>query len=113
MRKMAALFACSAAALLIGASMASADGPYKINNYYHNPVDLKAYDPPGPAPGTDGVGDQLPAVAVGNPGRPLGVYPPRPADPSLANDPKAVRWPTVDKSEWEKYKGQYNIKPSR
>jgi hypothetical protein len=101
-----------AAALVLGAGIASADGPYKINNYYHNPVDLKAYQPPGSAPGTDGTGDQLPTIKSGT-NRPLGVYPPRPADPSLANDPNAVRWPTVDKSEWEKYKGQYNVKASR
>ena len=110
MRSMAYL-AALAMALLLGANVASADGPHKVNNYYHNPVDLKAYEPPGPQPGTDGTGDQLPAVSF--PGRALGVAPPRPADPALAADPKAVRWPTVDKSEWEKYKGQYNIQPSR
>jgi len=110
MRRMASLLAWSAAAVLLGANLASADGPYRINPCYHNPVDLVAYNPPGPQPGTDGTGDQLPSIKP-FPGRAFGIAPPRPADPALANDPKAVRWPTVDKSEWEKYKGQYNIKP--
>jgi hypothetical protein len=109
MRSMAHL-AAMAAALLLGASVASADGPYDVNNYWHNPLDLIAYDPPGPQPGTDGTGDQLTAISF--PGRALGIAPPRPADPNLVNDPKAVRWPTLDKSEWEKYKDRYTILPS-
>ena len=110
MRSMATLMAFGAAALLLGASVASADGPHKINYNFHEPNDLIAYNPPGPAPGTDGTGPHLPSIKAGV-NRPLGIYPPRPADPSLAADPNAVRWPTTDKSEWEKYKGQYNIVP--
>lgn len=98
MRSLVSLLAWSTALFLFGANIASADGPYPINYNWHNPIDLKAYDPPGPGPGTDGQGDHL-------------VYPGKPVDPSLANDPDAVRWPTVDKSEWEKTKGQYLIKP--
>jgi hypothetical protein len=110
MRSMATLLALSAAALLLGSSVASADGPYPVNYNFHEPNDLIAYDPPGAQPGTDGTGNQLPGISP-RPGRMLGIEPPRPADPSLAADPDAVRWPTLDKSEWEKYKGQYNIAP--
>ena len=109
MRSMAYLVVLTMA-LMLGANVASADGPYDVNHYWHNPLDLKAYDPPGPAWGTDGTGDQLPART---PGRALGIYPPRPADPALLADSKAVRWPTLDKSEWEKYKNQYTIVPAR
>ena len=112
MRSVSRALLLSAGLALVGPVATWADGPHPVNYNFHEPNDLIAYQPPGPGPGTDGTGDQLPAIQAG-PGRPLGIYPPRPADPALANDPNAVRWPTLDKSEWEKYKGQYNIKPSR
>ena len=87
-----------------------ASGPHPINYDFHEPNDLKAYEPPGPALGTDGSGDQLPAIQAGI-GRPLGIYPPRVLDQALLNDPDTVKWPTLDKSEWERLKGNYKIVP--
>ncbi len=87
-------------------------GPHPINKDFHEPNDLKAYEPPGPGPGTDGTGNQLPAIKAG-PGRPLGIYPPRVLDQALLNDPATVKWPTLDKSEWERLKGNYQIVPRK
>lgn len=88
-------------ALVCAASTAAwADSPYPMTNDYHNPNDLKAYTPPGAKPGADGTGDIL-------------VVPPRPLDRALLNDPNTVKWPTLDKSEWERFKGQYKIVPRK
>jgi hypothetical protein len=83
---------------LLGATAAKADSPYPIRHCYHDPMDLKAYNPPGPGPGTDGTGTVL-------------VEPPRKLDPALLNDPNQVKWPTLDKSEWERLKGSYKVLP--
>ena len=99
MRSMARLLALTAALILASPVVASADPPYPTINYdYHDPIDLKAEEPPGPGPGCDGTGDRV-------------VAPPRRLDQSALNDPDAVRWPTLDKSEWEKLKDQYTITP--
>jgi len=84
---------------MLGATAAKADSPYPINYYYHDPMDLKAYTPPGPSLGADGTGDVL-------------VEPPRKLDPKLLNDPNQVKWPTLDKSEWVKLKSMYKVLPA-
>lgn len=97
MRSMPTLLALTAGLFLAGPFVAKADSPYPPISYrWHNPIDLKATEPPGPGPGCDGVGDHV-------------VIPPRRLDQSALNDPNAVRWPTLDKSEWEKLKGYYKI----
>ena len=98
MRSMMLLLALAAGVVLASPAVVSADSPYPINGCYFNPNDLKATDPPGPGPGTDGTGDHL-------------VIPPRRLDQSALNDPKAVRWPTLDKSEFEGLKDQYAFQP--
>ena len=103
------LLALAAGLVLAAPAFVSADGPYKINYNFHEPNDLKAYDSPGPNGAVDGQGQHLSAIGP-FPGRALGIEPGRPADPALANDPNAVRWPTLDKSVWEATKSQYNIK---
>ena len=98
----------TASLILAGAITARADGPYKINYNFHEPNDLKAYDPPGPNASVDATGQHLTQIGP-FPGRALGIAPPRPADPALLNDPQQPKWPTLDKSVWERVKGQYNI----
>ena len=110
MRSVSRALLLSAGLVLVGPVLTLADGPHPINYDFHEPNDLKAYEPPGPALGTDGTGDQLPAIQSG-PGRPLGIYPPRVLDQALLNDPDTVKWPTLDKSEWERLKGNYKIVP--
>jgi hypothetical protein len=94
MRTIHHLLLLSAGVVLAGTAWA--DPPHPINYDWHDPIDLKAYTPPGPQPGADGTGNNL-------------VEPPRPADAARLYDPKEVKWPTLDRSEWEKSKGQYNI----
>jgi hypothetical protein len=99
MRSMTRMVAAAAGLLLAAPIVASADTPFpKITADFHHPLDLKAADPPGPGPGCDGTGDYV-------------VTPPRRLDQSALNDPDAVRWPTLDKSEWEQLKDQYQIQP--
>lgn len=98
MRTIPRLLILSASLVVAGPIASWADSPHPINYDYHDPLDLKAYTPPGPSPGADGEGDHL-------------VVPPRPLDPALLNDPNVVKWPTLDKSEWEKYKTLYKIVP--
>jgi hypothetical protein len=90
--------ALAAGLSLAGPAAVWADSPYPINNYWFEPNDLKATDPPGPQLGADGTGDHI-------------VIPPRRLDESALNDPHAVRWPTLDKSEFEALKGYYKIMP--
>jgi hypothetical protein len=61
----------------------------------YEPLDLKATEPPGPQLGTDGTGDHV-------------VVPPRRLDQSELEKAE-VRWPTLDKSEWEQLKSHYQI----
>jgi hypothetical protein len=90
-----------AAGLVAGCATAAwADSPYPMTSDYHDPIDLKAYTPPGPKPGTDGTGTTL-------------VEPPRPADAAKLNDPNEVKWPTLDKSEWDVLKGHYTVAPKK
>jgi hypothetical protein len=110
MRSVSRALLLSAGLVLLGPGATWADSPHPVNYNFHEPNDLIAYQPPGPALGTDGTGDQLPAIQAG-PGRPLGIYPPRVLDQSLLNDPDTVKWPTLDKSEWERLKGNYKIVP--
>jgi hypothetical protein len=63
---------------------------------YH-PLDLVAAVPPGPGPGCDAEGKYV-------------VTPPRRLPQSALDDPKAVRWPTLDASEWNRLKDRYVIK---
>jgi hypothetical protein len=98
------LLALGAGLLLLGSTAAWADGPHPINYNFHEPNDLIAYADPGPGPGADGTGDTLPTIKP-FPGRQLGIAPPRP----IADDPNAVHWPTLDESEWVKFKGSYNF----
>jgi len=92
------LLALAGGLVLAAPAVVSADGPYPCNHCWFEPNDLKATEPPGPGPGTDGTGDHV-------------VIPPRRLDQSALNDPKAVRWPTLDKSEWAVVKDQYKIQP--
>jgi len=95
------LLALAGGVLLVGTAAARADiyaGPYPVNSYWFEPNDLKATDPPGPQLGADGTGDHI-------------VIPPRRLDDSALNDPHAVRWPTLDKSEYESLKSYYKIMP--
>lgn len=108
MRTISRLLLLSASLVVAGPIASWADSPYKINYDFHEPNDLKAYPNPGPGPAVDGEGDQLPAL---NPGRAEGIEPGRQLDPALLNDPSVVKWPTLDASLWEKYKGQYKIVP--
>lgn len=110
MRSLFSALLLSAGLVLVGSVAAWAQAPHSINYDFHEPNDLKAYEPPGPGPGTDGTGVQLPAIQAGV-GRPLGIYPPRVLDQALLNDPDTVKWPTLDKSEWEQLKGNYQIVP--
>lgn len=85
--------------VLAGSSAAWAETPYPNINYdYHDPLDLKAYTPPGPNVAVDGTGDFL-------------VEPGTVLDQARLNDPDEVKWPTLDKSVWERVKGQYKIVP--
>ncbi|RIL08047.1 MAG: hypothetical protein DCC71_00925 [Proteobacteria bacterium] len=90
---------------------------HTANSNYHDPNDLKAYADPGPGPAVDGEGDQLdtdgprPPGLVSSPGRIEGIEPGRPLDAALLSDPSIVKWPTLDKSLWEKHKGSYQIVP--
>jgi hypothetical protein len=92
------LLALGAGLVLVGPVAAWADGPHPVNSYWFEPNDLKATEPPGPQLGADGTGDDV-------------VIPPRRLDQSALNDPHAVRWPTLDKSEFEALKGYYKIMP--
>jgi len=92
------LLALAAGLSLAGSAVARADSPYPINSYWFEPNDLKATEPPGPQLGADGTGDHV-------------VIPPRRLPDSALNDPQAVRWPTLDKSEFEALKSQYKIMP--
>jgi len=93
------LLALAGGLLLVGAAAARADCPYPpINSCWFEPNDLKATDPPGPQLGADGTGDHV-------------VIPPRRLDDSALNDPHAVRWPTLDKSEYEALKSYYKVEP--
>ncbi len=118
-----ALFALAAGLVLAAPTMVFADGPHPVNYNWHEPNDLKAYDPPGPTVAVDGQGEHLTAIVPGQPywtitqssatgpGRALGIEPGGPADAALASDPNAVRWPTLDKSIWETTKASYTITP--
>ena len=99
MRTVSRALLLSAGLVLVSAVAARADSPYPVTSYYHDPNDLKAYTPPGPGPGTDGTGLYL-------------VEPPKVLEQARLNDPNEVKWPTLDKSEWEKLKGQYKILPN-
>lgn len=94
----ASLFVLGAGIFLATATPASADSPYSQTNDFHHPLDLKATDPPGPNVAVDGTGDHT-------------VYPGDVLDQARLQDPDEVKWPTFDKSVWEKVKGQYKIVP--
>lgn len=100
MRSVSRILIVAAGICLVGSIQAWADPPHAINYDYHDPIDLKAYTPPGPQPGTDGEGVLL-------------VEPPRKLDPALLNDPDEVKWPTLDKSEWLRLKSHYTIVPQK
>jgi hypothetical protein len=89
-----------AAGLVLASPVVSlADTPFPNINYeYHDPNDLKAYTPPGPNVAVDDTGDHL-------------VYPGEVLDQARLNDPNEVKWPTFDKSVWEKMKDKYQIVP--
>jgi hypothetical protein len=85
--------------LVVAAPIASlADSHETVDIDAYEPLDLKAYEPPGPNVAVDSTGDHS-------------VDPGKPADPALLNDPNVVKWPTLDKSVWEKYKSSYKIVP--
>ena len=93
MRSMTRLLVLAASFVLVGSTTVSADP----KDDYH-PLDLKAQEPPGPNVAVAATGDH-----VVNPGRVL--------EQSALDDPNAVKWPTLDKSEWERLKGNYKIVP--
>lgn len=72
--------------------------PYPINGYYHNPLDLSVKR--SLAPKTS-VADQRFFV----------VSPPQHIVADLS-DPDTVKWPTVDRPEWERLQAQYVILPN-
>lgn len=98
MRSVLRLAALAAGIALTAGTAAWADSPHPINYDYHNPNDLQATQPPGPNVAVDGTGDHL-------------VHPGEVLDQARLNDPNEVKWPTFDKSVWEKVKGQYQIVP--
>jgi len=94
----ASLLVLGAGIVLATATPASADAPHDITNDFHHPLDLQATDPPGPNVAVDGTGDHV-------------VHPGTVLDQARLQDPNEVKWPTFDKSVWEKVKGQYQIVP--
>lgn len=101
MRHVSRALLLAAGLVLIGPSASFADTPFPNINYdYHDPNDLKATEPPGPNVAVDSTGDHL-------------VYPGEVLDQARLNDPDEVKWPTLDKSVWEKMKGYYQITPRK
>lgn len=99
MRTLSRALLLSAGLVLASPVLAWADTPFPNINYdYHEPNDLKAYTPPGPNVAVDDTGDIL-------------VEPGTVLDQARLNDPDEVKWPTLDKSVWERLKGQYTIVP--
>lgn len=98
MRTLSRALLLSAGLVLAGPVLSWADSPHPVNYDYHDPLDLKAYTPPGPNVAVDDTGDHLvePGVVL---------------DQARLNDPDEVKWPTLDKSVWERVKGQYQIVP--
>jgi hypothetical protein len=87
-----------AAGLLVAAPIAASANDETVDIDSYHPLDLKAEEPPGPNAAVDSTGDHV-------------VQPGHPADPALLNDPNVVKWPTLDKSVWEKYKNSYKFVP--
>jgi len=85
--------------LVVASPFASrADKSQTVDIESYKPLDLKAYEPPGPNVAVDSTGDHP-------------IDPGKPLDPALLKDPNVVKWPTLDKSVWEKFKNQYKIVP--
>ncbi|RIL07234.1 MAG: hypothetical protein DCC71_03840 [Proteobacteria bacterium] len=57
-------------------------------------------------------GPRAPGV-VATAGRRKGIEPGRELAPALLNDPDVVKWPTLDKSLWEKHQSAYKIVPRK
>jgi hypothetical protein len=98
MRLTACLLALGAGIVLATAMPASADAPHDMTNDFHHPLDLQATNPPGPNVAVDETGDHL-------------VHPGTVLDQARLQDPDEVKWPTFDKSVWERVKSQYQIVP--